>query len=110
MLQELRAVGDMIEALGERVGVNYTHAYFIPSDAGEQVPAGGAAALAAVVPAPAIPDSQAAAAPSPPPQLGGGAQPITATSPTDGEFPGVVSALHAASAGGDDLGYESDDK
>ncbi|KAK3276321.1 hypothetical protein CYMTET_15596 [Cymbomonas tetramitiformis] len=110
VLQELWAVGDRrSDALGERVGLSYTHASFIPFDAGEQVPAGGAAALAAAVPAPAIPAAQTAAVSSPPPRLEGGAQPVTATSHTGGEFPGTVSALHAASADGGDLGYDSDD-
>ncbi|KAK3256256.1 hypothetical protein CYMTET_34601 [Cymbomonas tetramitiformis] len=92
VLHELQAVEDTIDALGERV------------------PTGGAVALAAAVPDPAIPAlHRAQLRHLPRPQLGGGARPIMATSHTDSEFPGTVSALHAAFAGGDDLGYHADD-
>ncbi|KAK3269463.1 hypothetical protein CYMTET_22096 [Cymbomonas tetramitiformis] len=103
--------------------VHYTHASFPPravlephtsalvcgpAAAGnmpeEQVPAGGAAALASAVPAPAIPVSQEEDVKPVPLQSAR----VTAT--TDGEFPGFVQTVnHAAIAPVDLAGYDTDD-
>ncbi|KAK3278057.1 hypothetical protein CYMTET_13977 [Cymbomonas tetramitiformis] len=70
----------------------------------EQVPAGGAAASASAVPAPAIPVSQEEDVKPVPLQSAR----VTAT--TDGEFPGFVQTVnHAAIAPVDLTGYDTDD-
>ncbi|KAK3270073.1 hypothetical protein CYMTET_21514 [Cymbomonas tetramitiformis] len=105
--------------------VHYTHASFPapggiepqtsalvcgPAAAGitpeEQVPAGGAAASASAVPAPAMPVSQGKDVKPVPLQSAR----VTATAATDGEFAGFVQTANHAAIGQVDLtGYDTDD-
>ncbi|KAK3236120.1 hypothetical protein CYMTET_53726 [Cymbomonas tetramitiformis] len=105
--------------------VHFTHASFPPPDGNEQqtsalvcgpaaagitpeeqVPAGGAAALASAVPAPAMPVSQEKDVEPVPLQSAR----VTTTAATDGEFAGFVQTVnHAAIAQVDLTGYDTDD-
>ncbi|KAK3251219.1 hypothetical protein CYMTET_39435 [Cymbomonas tetramitiformis] len=105
--------------------VHFTHASFPPPDgieqqasalvcgpaaAGttpkEQVPAGGAAASASAVPAPAMPVSQGEDAKPAPLQSAR----VTTTADADGEFAGFLQTVNHAAIGQVDLtGYDTDD-
>ncbi|KAK3237592.1 hypothetical protein CYMTET_52350 [Cymbomonas tetramitiformis] len=123
----LQRLDDLVAEVNAAVEpkVHYTHASFPPPDgieqqasalvcgpaaAGttpeEQVPAGGAAASASAVPAPAMPVSQGKDVKPAPLQSAR----VTTTTEADGEFAGFVQTVNHAAIGQVDLtGYDTDD-
>ncbi|KAK3240760.1 hypothetical protein CYMTET_49421 [Cymbomonas tetramitiformis] len=125
ILRRLDALTSEVQAAQEKV--HYTHASFVPGSAveehasalvcgpaaaagitpeGQQVPAGGAAASASAVPAPAMPVSQVKDVQPAPTQSAR----VTTTGATCGEFGGFVQAVNHAAVHPTDLtGYDTDD-